>query len=285
MAAEESTSRPDDNPRRTSGSNRDDWDDESAPGTKGRKLTFGQHLVAFVKELFIVVIGAVIVASLLRGFVGQMFLIPSGSMENTLQLQDRVAVEKISTVKRGQVVVFADPGNWLGESTAVERGPIGKALEFVGVLPDTGTEHLIKRLVGLPGDHVVCCDEQGRMSVNDHPLDEADYLYTELDGEQVAPSEIEFDVVVPEGRIFVMGDHRNDSRDSRCHLNDEEPGQLKGQAAFVPMDLVVGRAFAVVWPLRDAAKLAVPETFGAVGPGKSPAPTEPVIKAGPEASC
>ena len=114
-------------------------------------------------------VGAVIVASLLRGFVGQMFLIPSISMENTLQVDDRVVVEKLSGIKRGQVVVFKDPGGWLTGSTARERGPIGKAFQFVGVLPDTSTEHLIKRVIGLPGDHVVCCDAAGRLTVNGQP--------------------------------------------------------------------------------------------------------------------
>ena len=109
-------------------------------------------MLAFLRELGAVVIGAVIVASLLRGFVGQMFVIPSISMENTLHMQDRVLVEKLSSVKRGQVVVFADPGDWLtGTPPTQERGPVGRVLQFVGVLPDTSTEHLIKRVVGLPG--------------------------------------------------------------------------------------------------------------------------------------
>src|SRR4029453_11916806 len=122
-------------------------------------LTFGQHVLAFFKELTAVVVGAVIVASLLRGFVGQMFLIPSVSMENTLHVEDRVVVEKLSPIERGEVIVFSDPGGWLTGTTARERGRIGRAFEFVGVLPDTGTEHLIKRVIGLPGDHVICCDE------------------------------------------------------------------------------------------------------------------------------
>jgi signal peptidase I len=108
-------------------------------------LTFRQHVFAFFRELTAVVVGAVIVASLLRGFVGQMFLIPSISMENTLQVDDRVVVEKLSGIKRGEVVVFSDPGGWLTGTTTRERGPIGKAFQFVGVLPDPSTEHLIKR--------------------------------------------------------------------------------------------------------------------------------------------
>ncbi|MDX6321173.1 MAG: signal peptidase [Propionibacteriaceae bacterium] len=257
-------------------------DDQPAPQ---RRLTFGQHTVAFLKELLFVVVGAIIVASLLRGFVGQMFIIPSSSMENTLLIGDRVVVEKLSSPKRGQVVVFADPGGWLNQSTALKRGPIGEALEFIGVLPDTATGHLIKRVIGLPGDEVACCDSQGRITVNQVPLEETSYLYTAPDGVQVKPSAIRFDVVVPAGRLFLMGDNRNNSRDSRCHLNDEQVGGVKGENAFVSEDLVVGRAFAVVWPLADRKRLTVPPTFANVAPGKSPAPTKPLMHAGPEANC
>ena len=129
-----------------------------------------------------------------------MFLIPSISMENTLQEHDRVVVEKLSSVKRGQVVVFADPGGWLRGTSSQERGPVGKAFQFVGVLPDTSTEHLIKRVVGMPGDRVVCCDQQGRITVNGQPLDETHLSATPTpDGVQAAPSTIDFEVVVPGG--------------------------------------------------------------------------------------
>jgi signal peptidase I len=247
-------------------------------------MTFGEQFWAFGKELFVVVVGAVVVASLIRALVGQMFIIPSVSMENTLLVQDRVVVEKLSTIKRGEVVVFSDPGGWLTEATTAERGPVGRALEFVGVLPDTSTEHLIKRAVGLPGDHVACCDTQGRISVNDQPLDERSYLYTAPDGAPATPSDIRFDVVVPRDRIFVLGDNRADSRDSRCHLNDQVPGTLRGENAFVPEDLVVGRAVAVVWPLRSSHRLRTPTTYGSVPEALAP-PARASIDAGPEASC
>ena len=248
------------------------------------RLTFGQHVVAFLKELTAVVIGAVIVASLLRGFVGQMFLIPSISMEHTLQVDDRVVVEKLSSLKRGEVVVFRDPGSWLSGSPAAERGPIGRVFQFVGVLPDPSTEHLIKRVIGVAGDQVICCDSAGRVTVNGQPLDETGYLFTDAAGETVAPSAFRFEVVVPREHIFVMGDNRNRSSDSRCHLNDVRAGGLKGENAFVSEDMVVGRAVAVVWPFAHRHRLPIPDTFKTVPPGSS-APGIPEISAGPEANC
>jgi signal peptidase I len=248
-------------------------------------LTFGQHVAAFFKELTVVVVGAIIVASILRGFVGQMFLIPSVSMENTLQVDDRVVVEKLSTVRRGQVIVFKDPGGWFTGPAVRERGPIGKALELVGVLPDTSTEHLIKRVIGLPGDRVICCDEADHVTVNGQPLDEASYLFIGPDGAPTQPSAIEFDVTVPNGRLFVMGDNRRHSRDSRCHLNDVQAGLTKGDNALVSEDLVVGRAIAVVWPLDRQHRLPSPDTFVTVPSGEQPVPDKAKITAGPEASC
>ena len=248
-------------------------------------LTFGQHVAAFFKELAVVVAGAIIVASVLRGFVGQMFLIPSASMENALQVDDRVVVEKLSTIRRGQVIVFKDPGGWFTGATPRERGPIGKALEFVGVLPDTSTEHLIKRVIGLPGDRVICCDEADRVTVNGQPLNETSYLFIGPDGSTTQPSAIEFDVTVPNGRLFVMGDNRDHSRDSRCHLNDVQAGLTKGDNALVSEDLVVGRAIAVVWPLDRQHRLPSPDTFVTVPPGEQPVPDKAKITAGPEASC
>jgi signal peptidase I len=256
-------------------------DDASDPA----QLTFRQHALAFVKELVAVVVGAVIVASLLRGFVGQMFLIPSISMQSTLQVDDRVVVEKLSAAKRGQVIVFKDPGGWLTDAIPRQRGPIGKAFQFIGVLPDTGTEHLIKRVIGVEGDRVACCDAAGRLIVNGEPLDETSYLTAAPGGAHMQPSAIRFEVVVPRGHLFVMGDNRDHSRDSRCHLNDTQAGGATGENAFVSQDLVVGRAIAVVWPLDRQHRLAIPDTFDSVPSGSEPAPDAATITAGPEASC
>ncbi|MET0695360.1 MAG: signal peptidase I [Propionibacteriaceae bacterium] len=242
-----------------------------------KKTPLGQ-VGSFARELLLVVVGAIIVSSLLRMFVGQMFIIPSQSMENTLLVGDRVVVQKITDFRRGDVVVFADPGGWLAGEPTEERGPVGKALEFVGVLPDTSTGHLIKRVIGLPGDRVRCCDSSGRLTVNGQPLDERSYLYTDPDGTQVAPSDITFEVVVPQDRIFVMGDHRDLSADSRCHLSDLSSTQRKGEVAFVPIDDVVGPAFAIAAPFNRATRMHRPATFSEVPGPTAPAPAEAVIK-------
>ena len=226
-----------------------------------------------MRELIIVVIGAVVVSSLLRAFVGQMFIIPSQSMENTLLVGDRVVVEKLTNFHRGDVVVFSDPGGWLEEDPA-DPGPWDKALEFIGLPTKSTPGHLIKRVIGMPGDKVVCCTGQGphhrqRLS----PRTRRSYLYTDPDDDQVNPSDVKFEVVVPKDRIFVMGDHRDLSADSRCHLSDLSTSQGRGQVAFVPMSLVVGPAFAIAAPFDRAGRLQRPATFAKVPPARAGART------------
>ncbi|MVA77099.1 signal peptidase I [Auraticoccus sp. F435] len=239
-----------------------------------------RQLGSLLKEVAIVVVGAIIVSSILRAFVAQPFVIPSGSMEDTLQIDDKVVVQKVTDFSRGDVVVFVDPGNWLGpDYQAQERGPTGKLLEFVGLLPDTSSNHLIKRVIGMPGDTVTCCDAQQRITVNGEPLEEEDYLYRGSDGEPVAPAEVPFSVVVPADRIFVMGDHRDDSRDSRCHLGDVPAGGGPiGTDAFVPIANVVGPAFLIAAPFDRFQRLTVPETFADVPDATEPAPQRAVIE-------
>lgn len=242
--------------------------------TQHQKSALGT-LGSWVKELLIVVVGALIASTLLRLFLVQMFVIPSGSMENTLMVRDRVAVQKVVGFERGDIVVFRDTANWL-EPAKKEDDPLQLGLIFLGLAPDESENHLIKRVIGVAGDEVSCCDAQGRVTVNGVPLNESAYLYSDLTtGIQVDPSAFAFDVVVPEGHVFVMGDHRNSSQDSRCHLGDATVPA--GSAAFIPTSAIVGTAVAVVYPFDRIRALTRPETFQSVPAGGDP-PAEPVVK-------
>lgn len=208
---------------------------------------------SFAREVGIIVVAALVISFLIKTFLVQPFVIPSESMEDTLVKDDRVLasrlVPRFLDVHRGDVVVFKDPGGWLADQPQNESTGLVKAgetfLTFVGIRPVDAGEHLIKRVVGLPGDTVSCCDAQGRVSVNGVPIDET-YIKP-----GVAPSAVPFEVVVPEGHLFVLGDNRANSGDSRFTA-DTQGG------AFVPLDNVVGTAVAKVWPLDRAALMRNP---------------------------
>jgi len=223
---------------------------------------------AAVKELVIVVGMALVLSFVVKTWLLQAFYIPSGSMEDTLRIDDRVIVSKLTPgpidLRRGDIVVFADPGNWLDPvvqqpHSSVVTG-LREAMMFVGLLPDNSENHLIKRVIGLPGDHVKCCDQGGRLTVNGVPVKEP-YL---MPGD--AASESEFDITVPRGRVWVMGDHRSDSSDSRFH---DAPGN-DGRQGSVDERLIVGRAVAIVWPLDHLTWLSSPTSTFAKVPNHSP---------------
>jgi signal peptidase I len=204
------------------------------------------------REVPIIVVSALVVSILVKTFLIHFFFIPSGSMENTLKIGDRIAVNKLANfftdIKRGEVVVFKDPANWLGQAPG-ETGSkpvvaIKNALVTVGILPDPAKQYLIKRVIGVGGDNVICCDAKGRISVNGTAINEP-YIFS---GNK--PSDSTFNITVPKGFIWVMGDHRGASADSRFHTDDIHKG-------MVPLPDVVGRAFVTVWPLKHVTFLSV----------------------------
>ena len=201
---------------------------------------------SLLKELPILVVVALVVSLFIKTFVVQLFYIPSGSMENTLQIKDRVAVNKIPfisrSINRGDVVVFRDPDDWLPEIVDYDTNKyVSKAksaLVAVGVLPNPTKQYLVKRVIGVEGDHIVCCTKAGNLTINDVEVTEP-YIYA---GNK--PSEMKFDVTVPKGKLWVMGDHRGASADSRYHQEDINKG-------FVPISRVTGRVVAVIWPFKN----------------------------------
>lgn len=232
----------------------------------------GRRAFGAAKEVLLVVLGALIISALLRAFVFEPFTIPSGSMENTLQVNDKVIAQKVTDFKRGDVIVFRDPGHWVNSPAAPRSNPMAKGLEFIGVLPNSSDNFLTKRVIGLPGDRVKCCDAEGWVSVNGKALDEAAYLYGDGNG-LVRPSEHEFEVVVPRNSLFVLGDHRNASADSRCHLDDTSANGPPGSTAFVPLDHVVGAVGMIVAPFERWQQLRTPAVFDEIPPAATDPPT------------
>ncbi|KPI12437.1 signal peptidase I [Actinobacteria bacterium OK074] len=215
-----------------------------------------------VKEIPLLVGVAVLIALVLKTFLVQAFVIPSGSMENTIQIGDRVLVDKFtpwfgSKPERGDVVVFKDPGDWLaGETTKKANDPIvikqiKEGLSAIGLLPSDNDKDLIKRVVAVGGDTVKCCDSDGRVTVNGTPLAEP-YIHP---GNK--PSNFAFSETVPAGRLWVMGDHRANSADSRYHRTEKYGGTVSEKS-------VIGRAVVIAWPMDHMTRLKEPATYASV---------------------
>lgn len=211
---------------------------DAAVAEQPPRITFLRRL----REYAMVIVIAVVLAFLVKSLLVQPFWIPSGSMEDTLIEGDRIIVNKLpgssDHLERGDVVVFQDPDHWLGAQPS-STGPFGalkSGLQFVGLYP-AGDNHLVKRIIGLPGDHVVCCDQQGRLTINGVSITEP-YLRP---GEK--PSVDRFNITVPPGRMWVMGDNRGHSFDSRGHDDGT------GKTGSVPESDVTGKVTAIVWPL------------------------------------
>jgi signal peptidase I len=234
---------------------------EQAPGADsepGADSAPRKRKRSFWRDLGVIVVAALVLTILLKAFIVQVFSIPSGSMENTLLPGDRILVSKIvydfRPIERGDVVVFSGahswdlptppPGNWFVRIW-------DDATSLVGIAgPDTD---YVKRVIGVPGDHVVCCNTAGQITVNGVALSESSYIYP-----GAVPSDLRFNITVPKDRLWVMGDNRGDSDDSRYRQND--PG-----FGTVPESDVVGRAFVVIWPLSRISDIPIPGTFQQAG--------------------
>jgi len=226
--------------------------EKAAPATGPADDPFGarprRSIWPLVRDVIVILLIAIVVSSLVKAFLVRSFYIPSGSMESTLQIDDRILVDELtprfSGYERGDVVVFRDPGGWLPSAPPADQSVIVQGVDWllslVGISASDSKDHLIKRIIGMPGDHVVCCNAIGQVTVNGIPLDESAYL--RLAQGQTAPAEVPFDVVVPDDALWVLGDNRDRSQDSRYHMDQPTSG-------FVPIDNVVGRAFLITWPL------------------------------------
>jgi len=222
--------------------------DEDVPaGQKKKKKSFG-------RELLTIVLAAAVLTLLVKAFVVQVYRIPTGSMENTLAVGDRVLVNKVvyhfRGIARGDIVVFSGQDSWGPDAPPPSGDPVVRL--FDDVLSGLGLRddqtYYIKRVIGLPGDHVACCDARGRVTVNGAPLSEGSYVYPGN------PPSSTFSEIVPAGHLWVMGDHRSDSEDSRFY--PDAPG-----GGAIPENQVVGRAFLIIWPPSQIRDLPIPSTF------------------------
>ena len=204
-------------------------------------MVMSEKKPSILREIVTVVGSALILSVLVRTFLIQAFYVPSESMENTFLRNDRIIVSKVSTkitgVHRGDVVVFHDPGGWLGSGFPDPYDtPVGRVLQFVGIVPSNTGNDLVKRVIGVGNDTIECCDENGNIIVNGEPIDEK-YIKDGSTTDQVT-----FKVLVPKGSVFVMGDNRGNSEDSRFHLDLNN--------GMVPLEEIVGRVAVRIWPFN-----------------------------------
>jgi signal peptidase I len=232
--------------------------DPQEPGDTGyeRKRRRG-GLLSWLREIALILVISIAISFVIKTFFFKAFYIPSESMVPTLEENDRIFVNLMVprnfALQRGDVIVFKDTKGWLPPSTDGNQNWFQQSLEFIGLLPDMSQQHLIKRLIGLPGDHVVCCDAQQKITVNGVALNEPYVNPAEV------PRPVPFDVTVPAGKVWVMGDNRNHSSDSRFH-NASEPCN-----GFIDESDIEGQAVVIAWPLNRLGTLSnYPNSFSSI---------------------
>lgn len=236
---------------------------DEAPAESGDNRSRAKGFTLFLRDVLLIFLAALVISFLIKTFLVRSFYIPSSSMEQTLHIDDRIIVNQLTPelmpLEHGDVVVFRDPGGWLSPVTKPQTnwlaGAVDAVLAFVGLTAPDSNDHLIKRIIGLPGDTVVCCNDFGQLVVNGVPLEEP---YITLPESATKATRDDFEVTVPEGSLWVMGDNRYNSADSSFHRNDPTGG-------FVPIENVVGRALLISWPVERWAWLDnYPVTFAGV---------------------
>jgi len=237
-----------------------------------------QRPLKAIRETVLLLAFAILLALIVKTFFVQSFYIPSESMEPGLIVNDRILVQKPSYwgsggPQRGDVIVFDDPGHWLnGLESAQPMSFLARGLAKIGLYPTGG--HLVKRVIGVAGDTIECCDEQGRLMVNGQPIDEDDFIEPQTgkngtgkcDG-PMPEGQMKCDWTagpVPDGRVFVMGDNRDDSADSSFRLCKPNDDTCDPMDAYVPVSDVVGKVFALAWPLGRAHVVHTPDAFADV---------------------
>ena len=234
---------------------------DGAPPSGGQRRKTGpghrrrRRRRSFWRELPVLIVVALVLALVIKTYAIQPFYIPSASMENTLNIGDRLLINKLvydfRSIHRGDIVVFDGTGSWDLNKPPSNSNIFSRFFDDVegifGISHDSSI--YVKRVIGIPGDHVACCDAQGRVTVNGVPLNEQSYLYPGN-----VPSTVKFSITVPAGRLWVMGDHREVSYDSRGHIGD--PG-----GGTIPESGVLGRAFVIIWPPSRWGVLSIPATF------------------------
>jgi signal peptidase I len=217
--------------------------DSGEPGGR-RSRSRGRSVALFARDILFIFLAALVISFIIKTFFIRSFYIPSPSMTNTLQVNDRVIVSLLTPgltpLKHGDVVVFTDPGGWLPSEHGISQPDswVTDALAFIGLAAPDDNDHLIKRVIGLPGDHVACCSADGKLTINGVAITEP---YINVPAGDPA-DKFQFSITVPKGELWVMGDNRNDSADSAYHesIHDLSP--------FVPISAVTGRAMLVSWP-------------------------------------
>jgi signal peptidase I len=245
-------------------------DETGSRSSRSHKQEKKKHLPLWQETILLLGV-ALLLAIVIKALFVQAFYIPSESMEPGLVKNDRILVQKMSywfggSPERGDVVVFKDPGDWLSpQDSAGPANPLARAMAKIGLYPQGG--HLVKRVIGVEGDTIECCDKKGRISVNGTPLNEGDYVKDDPSAECRGPMRGNCDWTagpVPEGHVFVMGDNRKNSADSTVHMCPPDATDCVPGDEFVPTDLVVGKVFVLLWPYDHARWVHRPDTFADV---------------------